>query len=286
MKPSNSFKCSTCHDNVSKFTVYASESVTFPSGAKLAFGKRDKDNICLNCHQGRESTVSVSNAIKASGATPDQVSEKLSFRNVHYFAAGASLFGDDAKGAYQYDGKQYSARFDHDKDFQTCNDCHDVHSLKIQEDKCADCHRFKAIRDIRSKEDKIDYNGNGKTDEPINDEIKGLQDELLKQIYAYASKTSGAAIVYDPSTYPYYFLDKNSNGKADPDELKADNGFNKWTPNLLRAAYNYQYSQKDPGLFAHNSRYAMQFLYDSIESVGGKDAVAKFKRPEVGAAKK
>jgi hypothetical protein len=37
----------------------------------------------------------------------------------------------------------------------------------------------------------------------------------------------------------------------------------------LRAAYNYQYVQKDPGAFTHNAPYILQVLYDSIEDVGG-----------------
>ena len=45
------------------------------------------------------------------------------------------------------------------------------------------------------------------------------------------------------------------------------NRYTKWTPRLLRAAYNYQYAQKDPGLFAHNPDYAAQFLYDSLEDL-------------------
>ncbi len=48
-----------------------------------------------------------------------------------------------------------------------------------------------------------------------------------------------------------------------------EGSFASWTPNLLRAAYNYQDSTKDPGGFAHNSSYVMQILYDSIRAVGG-----------------
>ena len=43
--------------------------------------------------------------------------------------------------------------------------------------------------------------------------------------------------------------------------------YNSWTPRLLRAAYNYQYSTKDPGTFAHNGKYIIQVLYDSLEDL-------------------
>ena len=42
-----------------------------------------------------------------------------------------------------------------------------------------------------------------------------------------------------------------------------------WTPRILKAAYNYQYVQKDPGAFAHNGQYILQVLYDTIQDLGG-----------------
>jgi hypothetical protein len=284
MKPSNSLTCATCHDDLTKFTVRASttDKVTFPSGAAVSLGRKNESNICLNCHQGRESTVSVNKAITAAGVGADVVSDKLNFRNVHYFAAGASLFGADVQGAYQYEGKEYSGRSQHPSPYQTCTSCHDTHALTVKFDKCTSCHEKAAsVEEIRAKEDTVDYNGNGNSTEPIKAEMASFQETLLAQIYNYAAKTAGAAIVYDPNSYPYWFADLNANGKLDADEAKTENSYKKWTPNLLRAAYNYQYSVKDPGAFAHNPGYILQALYDSIESLGGKDALGKFKRPEV-----
>ncbi len=37
---------------------------------------------------------------------------------------------------------------------------------------------------------------------------------------------------------------------------------------LNRAYYNYIYVVKDPGAFAHNDKYAIQILYDSLEDLG------------------
>ena len=56
--------------------------------------------------------------------------------------------------------------------------------------------------------------------------------------------------------YPYFFND-------------AGDRYGTWTPRLLRAAYIYQYAQKDPGGFAHNGDYVMQMLYDAIADLGG-----------------
>ena len=34
-------------------------------------------------------------------------------------------------------------------------------------------------------------------------------------------------------------------------------------------AYNFQYAMKDPGAFAHNPKYVLQILYDSLADLGG-----------------
>ncbi len=288
-KPSNGLACSTCHDSIPEFTLYSLAEVKFPSGAVVSFGEGEAANLCLNCHQGRESTVSVNNAIKAAGVGDDEVSDKLAFRNVHYFAAGATLFGTEVKGAYEFEGKEYMGRNEHTRQFDQCTDCHDVHALTVRFEECSDCHENVEIASqedvfkIRAGEDDIqivpvDYDGDGNVTEPIADEIATLRDTLYAAIQDYATSTIGTGIVYNTNAYPYFFVDTNGDGAADPDEVNSDNRYVTWTPKLLRAAYNYQYSIKDPGVFAHNPRYILQILYDSIESVGGAEAVANFTR--------
>jgi hypothetical protein len=286
--PSQSLACSTCHIVSKDFDTYKVDQVTFPSGAKVSLGEGNSSNLCISCHQGRESTVSVNAAIASAKVGPDEVSKALAFRNVHYFAAGATLFGTEVKGAYEYDGKEYNGRYMHVENFQVCTDCHETHTGALKVDQCADCHDgvttqedLKLIRTEPEGVAAIDYNGNGDTTEPIADEIASFQEALLKAIQKYAADKAGAAIAYSPAAYPYWFIDKNANGTVDADEATADNGYVSWTPNLLRAAYDYQYSVKDPGVFAHNADYIMQVLYDSIEAVGGQEAVATFTRPPV-----
>lgn len=283
--PSESLKCITCHQEMQTFALRDVAVVTFPSGAKIGFGENQPSNLCLNCHQGRESTVSVNAAIKKAGVGDDEVSEALSFRNPHYFAAGATLFGTEAKGAYEYEGKQYNERFPHVAPFDTCAECHDAHSGTINVQGCSGCHKdLKTVADLEQCRLGIpepDYDGDGKTDEGICGEIATMRDALLAAIQAYATNTIKTAIAYSPAAYPYWFIDTNKNGKADAEEINTDNRYAKWTPTLLRAAYNYQYITKDPGAFAHNGRYVAQILYDSLEAIGGKRAVAKMTRPPV-----
>jgi hypothetical protein len=286
VEPSDSLACSTCHNSIPEFTVYEVEEVTFPSGAKLSFRSGKENNLCLNCHQGRESTTSVNRVINAAGVGDDEVTDKLTFRNVHYFAAGATLFGGDAQGGYQYEGKEYVGQFEHESPINSCTDCHDQHALTLQVSRCTECHEdVSTVEDvhlIRAEADgvdAVDYDGDGDTDEPVADEIATLRDALLPLIQAYATETTGVGIVYESHRHPYWFIDTNGDGVADPEEANGDNRFVAWTPNLLRAAYNYQYVQKDPGAFAHNADYILQLLYDSLESIGGPDAVASFNRP-------
>ncbi|MBU4494808.1 MAG: polyheme membrane-associated cytochrome C, partial [Acidobacteria bacterium] len=67
---------------------------------------------------------------------------------------------------------------------------------------------------------------------------------------------------------PYWFIDTNGNGKIDTGENTRTNAY-QFNARMLKAAYNFQVSKKDPAGFVHNSRYIAQLLVDSIEIMGG-----------------
>jgi len=113
-----------------------------------------------------------------------------------------------------------------------------------------------------------DYDGDGNFEEGIYNEITTLYDALYDAIQTYAADVAGTAIAYDSHAYPYWFIDTNENGEADPDEANFGNQYASWTPRLLRAAYNYQYVTKDPGAYSHNPLYIIQVLYDSLSDLG------------------
>ena len=273
---SNGLACGTCHNDVQEFTLYEVPSVRFPSGATVTFGERDSAaNMCLNCHQGRESTVSVNKLI--GDKAPNEVSEDLRFLNIHYFAAGATLFGTEVKGAYEFEGREYTGFNEHVGVFNSCTECHDTHALQIVIEDCGECHEgadsLEGLRTIRMTD--VDYDGDGDATEGVFFEIDTMREALYTAIQAYATDVAGMPIVYDAHAYPYWFADADGNGRINDEE----GAFASWTPNLLRAAYNYQDSQKDPGAFAHNSSYVLQILYDSIQAVDGD--VAGMTRAEV-----
>jgi mono/diheme cytochrome c family protein len=252
---SNGFLCTTCHDSLPEFTRYEVAEVEFPSGAKLDTGNPDS-NLCLNCHQGRESTVSVNRAIE--GLAADAVSEDLGFRNVHYFAAGATLFGTEAQGAYEYAGKTYNGRFAHVEGFDSCIQCHGAHGLEVKFEACGTCHAgAEEPEDIRM--DATDFDGDGDTEEGIAGEVETLREALYAAIQSYATDVVGTGIVYDAHSHPYFFTEDGER-------------YGTWTPRLLQAAYNYQYATKDTGGFAHNGKYVLQVLYDSLADIGGDTA--------------
>lgn len=260
--PSSGLNCATCHNDLTTFTRFEVAEVKMPSGVTVDTGKPDA-NLCLNCHQGRESTVSVNAAINAAGVGDDEVSSALRFRNPHYFAAGATLFGTDAKGAYEYTGKAYNGRNMHVPNAATCVDCHDTHSLKVKVEVCSGCHQTEDVEAIRISTQ--DFDGDGDTAEGMAGELATVREALYQQILAYASETVGTPIVFEAGAYPYFFTDANGNGALD----EGEEPYASWTPRLLRAAYNYTWSIKDPGAFAHNGKYILQVLMDSLADLGG-----------------
>jgi hypothetical protein len=280
----NGFMCSTCHNEENWPERYPIASVVFPSGKTVSFGGKDADgawvadesNLCILCHQGRESTTSVNNALR--GKEDDTADPTISFKNIHYLGAGATLFGADAAGAYQYTDKAYVGQNQHP--LGKCKDCHDVHALQVKEEACAACHGDKQPEDIRMQA--TDWDGDGDTTEGVKGEIDTLAEALYAEIQKYAEATAGKPILYDGHSNPYFFVDADKDGKIDKDDKGANIRYNAWTPRLLRAAFNYQYSQKDPGAFTHNPQYVIQFLIDSIGDLGGD--VSGYTRPEVPAA--
>lgn len=259
--------CNTCHNP----TAQNLSKVIFPSGVELTgLGPEAR---CMTCHQGRESGDSVVAAIDDAGATgaPDTVDTDLGFLNIHYYAAGATLYAGEVRGGYQYADQTYDWRFRHVPGYQTCDGCHDAHTLEVKVSECADCHTGVAtvddLEDVRMMASVgKDYDGDGDTSEGVFHEIEGLRTKLYEAIQGYASETSGADdLCYDAHSYPYWFIDTDgSGGTCDAAEASYSNQYATWTPRLLRATYNYQTSLKDPGAHAHNAKYMIQLLFDSI----------------------
>ncbi|MGH8641835.1 MAG: hypothetical protein ACRET6_08980 [Burkholderiales bacterium] len=262
----NAFPCTNCHSDMLTYERHRVTRVNFASGLGVDSG-HDDTNLCMTCHQGRESTASVNKALAGMG--PDTPNPKLGFIHVHYFPAGATTNGTEAKIAFEYPGKTYAGRFAHSPGVSVCTDCHDPHSGEVRAEKCGACHQ--GVRTVAQAagirmSTRGDLDGNGR-EEGIAREIANMKRELYAAIQQYARAVGGSAIAFTPEAHPYWYADTNGNGRIDPGELKRENAYKAYTPRLVQATYNYTYALRDPGAAYHNGRYTAQLLHDSLESL-------------------
>jgi hypothetical protein len=264
--------CASCHTEA----AHALDAVRFPSGTEI--GGLGSSATCTVCHQGRQSGAAVTKAVGTLGE--DEVSGELSFINIHYAVAAATMHGADTASGYHYPGKTYAGRFQHVPSANSCVACHDPHTTKVAEDGCASCHRGVAsIRDIRMRH--ADFDGDGDIREGVHGEIGTLHERLYDAIKIYGEAVLGAPIGYHKDRHPYFFGDTNGDGVIGDEEAVRDNAYKAWTPRLLKAAYNYQVVMKDPAGYVHNPAYLLQLLYDSLESLSSAVEIdmARLSRP-------
>jgi hypothetical protein len=248
--------------------------------------------ICIFCHQGRESGLTLYKTKFAPGK-----SAAGSFFNSHYLGTGGMLWGVNA---YEYTGKSYSVNAAHQG--ANCPTCHMAnatadarnggHSWTPNVATCnvASCHggfgpvaaqTGSASPDLstyRATFDTNDYDGNG-TLEPIAVEIKALQDKLIALLAANG-------IFYNDLKYPYFFTSSAST-----------TSFTAWNrapdgPGALKAAFNLNYIIKglpsaatsqtlvpNASAAVHDYRYMIQLLHDSYDDY---NAVAPVKGAVLG----
>ncbi len=249
-------ECEACHNEVSS----DKDSVQMPSAIELFNLSPNSD--CMECHQGRASGVQVAEAI--AGLPADTVNTEISAPSIHNSPAGPMLYGSEARGGYEYEGKDYAKRYSHVADFDTCLDCHDAHDLSVDARQCNACHieavDMPNVRNIRTSS--IDYDGDGDTTEGILREIETLEGRLLIAMERYTAETEGVE--------PIVFNGRITNAAGEP--------YSTWTPRLLRAAHNYQFSKLSSGGYVHHPHYVIQLLHDSIDDLGG--ILGGMNRPE------
>jgi hypothetical protein len=301
---SSGMTCETCHATGASFAPLDGpperrymQSVTFsvPSTATAAEiaavtitngaeGTDDQDDsyLCMTCHQGRQSTLTVD----AFNPTPVDTFT-LSFRNVHYLPAGATQYGTRAAVAYQYAGKSYAPPWNHGTTYSgdypqpanrraRCAFCHmqnGSHSFEpLVTTECIDCHGNVTIDTITPAFRPEDNWDNDPATKP-KAEVAVFAERLYAAIQAYCAAAadsdpppSGASYAaYDRQSFPYWFRDTNKNGVVGAGETSAM----RFDSASLRAAYNYHFYRTEPGAWAHNNPYIVQILYDSIEDMGG-----------------
>lgn len=250
--------CTACHGAAATRL----ETVVFPSGVVVQ--GEGPSSICTVCHQGRASAQTLLDATQ--GIEDDTVNKDLRFINVHYAPSASTQLGSVVHGGFEYEGKVYKDRFDHVPEFSTCTGCHSPHSLEVDLADCISCHQGASdFGDIRMS--RTDFDGNGDSAEGIAAPIAALHARLGAAIQIYAETVAGVPVAYTAGSHPYYFVDSDGDGAVSATESDGQNRYQSWTPRLLKAAYNYQLIAKEPAIYAHNPQYALQLLYDSLESL-------------------
>ncbi len=259
--------CSVCHSDA----AHALDKAIFPSGEEIS-GK-GSSSTCMTCHSGMSAGANVDRTVADKAL--DEVMEGSSLIGPHYKIAAATNYGTDGKGGYEYTSKAYVGFFEHADNVQTCTDCHDPHSLRIQNpydqpnaNLCATCHPnvtgYADYKDIYY-EDGIDYDGDGLV-EGLYHEIAGMREVLVRAMTAYSTEVIGTTLGFGEN-YPYAYIDTNSDGELTEDEAAFPNAFKVFTPRLQKAAFNYMFSIEDGGNYVHNGKYVLQLMYDSIEDL-------------------
>ncbi len=307
----NTLTCGGCHQNSGELaasrdfaTLYedtantALEPVTFPAeNFAVQFGftagtfektLNGNSNMCMACHQGRESGLTVQDAIDAA--------DVHSFINRHYFAAAAILFGTEVKAGYEYPNRTYlgmNAFPGHGTQLSSCVQCHMrdgelSHTFQVLLPDCSACHSDVGGTALTSFDllgppfggAATDYDGDG-VGESFQGEIDGMLALVLAEMQTYTAANALPDIGYLAGAYPYWFIDTDGDGVIDPaTEGVFANRYVAFDDALLAAAYNY-HSGQDPCSDIHNYKYVLQTLYDSVDDLNGgvADDVPNATRP-------
>jgi hypothetical protein len=242
--------CVSCHDlsardaggNFDLGPLRLVEEVPFPSGAVRSLD--GGSNLCMVCHQGRASGLTVAERIAAGN---------LAFVNIHDYAAAATFFGSEVQSGFEYPGRSYRGMNTFPGhlanlgpgQLTVCSSCHldrgnadhtFIPPLTTCSTGAAACHSGVEFTDLSGS--------------PVvnKTQIDAMKDQLLALLIA------GGVERIDG--FPYFR--------------------NITTPNQLQGAYNWQVADKDPCGYIHNGIYMRQLLFDSIEDLGG---VPAFPRP-------
>jgi hypothetical protein len=227
--------------------------------------------VCLFCHQGRESGLTVYSAIKSKVdpyTNPNQVisAAGVSFINPHYLDGGSLLWSRNA-WEFFFNGvaQSYTAGNANHQQLN-CMDCHmgeanaenteGGHTWKPRVETCQQCHGpITKFEDIVASGD---YDGNGTvgttfeeigTIAPDGSSGTGLFGQLLTALQA-------KGIYYNPNSYPYFFTATGGQFRA-------------FTSNTLAASFNLAWSYKSGNcVYWHNAKYIVQVLQDSLRALG------------------
>jgi hypothetical protein len=236
--------CNSCHSDVANGIVRTVSPVKPFADDSYVNQDAGPSNICMNCHSGWNNGLSI---------TSDDFSNQA-FIAPHYLAAGGILHG---KGGYNFPGRTYafyssnshrSIGMGNSNGTGTAGPCVACHMSAPQK------HLFKVISTAS--------NGSiGKiaTSACANCHGTSLDDTTIinaRRVYfANALEVLNKTLAYRGFNYsPNYPYFTNTDWTCFPNAA-----------NTMGAAFNYVLLLKEPGAYAHNSAYAKQLIFDSID---------------------
>jgi len=231
--------------------------------------------ICLFCHQGRESGLTVFLGIKSANPSLDPYSQPnqvirpsgFNFINPHYFDGGAILW---ARNAWEYffggNPQSYTTGIQSHQNLN-CMGCHmseaspdnstGGHTWRPSVETCQACHGS-SISSFTSIPAIGDYDGDGVvktafeeigTVSPDGSSGTGLFGQLVATLQA-------KGIRYNPDLYPYFF------------STATGGSFTAFTTNTLTASFNLAWAFKaGNAVYVHNVWYIAQILQDSLKAL-------------------
>ncbi len=285
--------CTSCHNSVTASYIDPGVQIYTTSGNLLTVGR---EGFCVRCHQARtgEGSLKVTAATvgqaddtalagtytyaqwpgnSSAGGTVSSATNRNKQIVTHYFPVANIFYGTDGGVGYPYPSKTYVGKNLNMTGYTTCIKCHNPHTTKVNPTNCAACHLNVSSESdfVNISKSGLDYDGDG-TVESMHDELEGVKAKLMSAITSYATNVVGTDIAYVPAVPPaatngWY---KSAGGVVsstlyEPTTTPVTSG--KWTPRLLKAAFNYDLVYRDANAYVHNPKYAIELLYDAIENL-------------------
>ncbi len=308
--------CISCHDPHENFpplttnirmpvamTQYSTSSITikgqvFLDNQPVPLDKTSVANgtICIFCHQGRESGLTLYATKLAPGKTITG-----NFFNPHYLGTAAMLWGHNA---YEFAGKSYS--FNEAHQGANCPTCHMANPTadnrngghtwwpNVATCNAAACHgsanlgplsadvtsdngpASPDVDNYRAIFDTNNYTGDpGGASLSIAQSIQVLESKVIAVLAANG-------VFYDDLNYPYFFKTADPATHTPSGNPGGVNNFTDWTPPLYKAAFNLSFVIKglpsgaesqigvpNASAAVHDYKYNIQILQDSYENLTG-----------------
>ncbi len=257
--------CWACHsDNSGGLREPGAIAAEYSYAPAYTFPDVSGSNVCVSCHSGRSSGLTVQNI-------PADFSS-VELENSHYLAAGGILFNSSHLG-YEYTGLDYSNIFYFEHDVIGVTETEGIG----EEGPCVGCHMTAAEGHLFSPIEESTSVAGAVSDVttdicgPCHDPHGGMPASRLtgeREGYEAALQALEAALyansIFYASSHPYIFDTPTS---SDPviDWYRNGSTTEQDARNNMGAAFNLVLLHHEPGAYAHNSRYTKKLVFDSID---------------------